>query len=96
VNDPTVFRRDCFKPNCAITFFNQRDSADEIEIVIDGVGIMRTTVHKPGSTASPGGTTMTRALGPGDVEMRVPGPTTGIEELERRRAVTGWASCWRP
>jgi hypothetical protein len=28
VNDPTVFRRDCFKPNCATTLFNQRDSAD--------------------------------------------------------------------
>jgi acetyl-CoA C-acetyltransferase len=27
VNDPTVFRRDCFKPNCATTLFNQRDSA---------------------------------------------------------------------
>jgi hypothetical protein len=25
VNDPTVFRRDCFKPNCATTLFNQRD-----------------------------------------------------------------------
>jgi hypothetical protein len=23
-----VFRRDCFKPNCATTLFNQRDSAD--------------------------------------------------------------------
>jgi hypothetical protein len=29
VNDPTVFRRDCFKPNCATTLFNQRDSAIE-------------------------------------------------------------------
>jgi hypothetical protein len=28
VNDPTVFRRDCFKPNCATTLFNQRDSAE--------------------------------------------------------------------
>jgi hypothetical protein len=28
VNDPTVFRRDCFKPNCATTLFNQRDSAN--------------------------------------------------------------------
>ena len=27
MNDPTVFRRDCFKPNCATTLFNQRDSA---------------------------------------------------------------------
>jgi hypothetical protein len=27
VNDPTVFRRDRFKPNCATTLFNQRDSA---------------------------------------------------------------------
>jgi hypothetical protein len=27
VNDPTVFRRDCFKPNCATTLFNQRDSS---------------------------------------------------------------------
>ena len=26
MNDPTVFRRDCFKPNCATTLFNQRDS----------------------------------------------------------------------
>jgi hypothetical protein len=24
-----VFRRDCFKPNCATTLFNQRDSALE-------------------------------------------------------------------
>jgi hypothetical protein len=30
VNDPTVFRRDCFKPNCATTLFNQRDSARAI------------------------------------------------------------------
>jgi class 3 adenylate cyclase len=31
VNNPTVFRRDCFKPNCATTLFNQRDSAhDEV------------------------------------------------------------------
>jgi hypothetical protein len=29
VNDPTVFRRDCFKPDCATTLFNQRDSAVE-------------------------------------------------------------------
>jgi hypothetical protein len=27
VNDPTVFRRDCLKPNCATTLFNQHDSA---------------------------------------------------------------------
>ena len=27
MNDPTVFRRDCLKPNCATTLFNQRDSA---------------------------------------------------------------------
>ena len=27
MNDPTVFRRDCFKLNCATTLFNQRDSA---------------------------------------------------------------------
>jgi transposase-like protein len=27
VNNPTVFRRDCSKPNCATTLFNQRDSA---------------------------------------------------------------------
>jgi hypothetical protein len=87
-----MFHRHSSKTNCATTLFNQRDSADEIEIVIEGVGIMRTTVRKPGSTASPGGTTMTRALAPGDVEMRVPGPTTGIEELERRRAVTDWAT----
>jgi len=26
-NDPNVFRRDCFKRNCATTLFNQRDSA---------------------------------------------------------------------
>ena len=30
MNDPTVFRRDCFKPNCATTLFNQRDSASSI------------------------------------------------------------------
>ena len=29
MNDPTVFRRDCFKPNSATTLFNQRDSARE-------------------------------------------------------------------
>ena len=28
MNDPTVFGRDCFKPKCATTLFNQRDSAD--------------------------------------------------------------------
>ena len=27
MNDPTVVRRDCFKPNCATTLFNQCDSA---------------------------------------------------------------------
>jgi hypothetical protein len=32
VNDPTVFRRDCFKPNCATTLFNQRDSAVTVPI----------------------------------------------------------------
>jgi hypothetical protein len=32
VNDPTVFRRDCFKPNCATTLFNQRDSAGELTV----------------------------------------------------------------
>ena len=36
MNDPTVFRRDCFKPNCA-TLFNQRDSAHGIprSVLID-------------------------------------------------------------
>jgi hypothetical protein len=34
VNDPTVFRRDCFKPNCATTLFNQRDSAVPAELVV--------------------------------------------------------------
>ena len=27
MNDPKVFRRDCFILNCATTLFNQRDSA---------------------------------------------------------------------
>jgi putative transposase len=38
VNDPTVFRRDCFKPNCATTLFNQRDSAVPRVIVTDKFG----------------------------------------------------------
>ena len=32
MNDPTVFRRDCFRLNCATTLFNQCDSADEEQI----------------------------------------------------------------
>ena len=32
MNDPTVFRRDCFKLNCATTLFNQRDSALELPV----------------------------------------------------------------
>jgi hypothetical protein len=46
VNDPTVFRRDCFKPNCATTLFNQRDSA--VFGIIPGSSIERGLVSAGG------------------------------------------------
>jgi hypothetical protein len=53
VNDPTVFRRDCFKSNCATTLFNQRDRAldalaDALQ-PITAAADHRTTAVKAGS-----------------------------------------------
>jgi integrase len=44
VNDPTVFGRDCFKPKCATTLFNQRDSADlTLPQALDSAGSVNVT-----------------------------------------------------
>ena len=76
MNDPTVFRRDCFKPNCATTLFNQRDSAIAVatELMADG-----------GMPVD--GTDVRVAITKLTDEMPSPEDT---DRVERRLAAVGW------
>src|SRR5271163_4217213 len=65
MNDPTVFRRDCFKPNCATTLFNQRDSAKITDVA-------RPKVPRPSDVRSAAESVMETAQAVASGAMRLP------------------------
>jgi crotonobetainyl-CoA:carnitine CoA-transferase CaiB-like acyl-CoA transferase len=77
VNDPSVFRRDCVKPNCATTLFNQRDSALLIQAV---EGLMSVT-------GSPGGEPQKVGVAVVDVLAGLFATTGILTALHHRRAM---------